>query len=739
QTKDNYIKSTMSLFRIILYFMIFLLASGTIINHTNPLCTAINPKNNQYADLRDLQRTEKDGYWIARDEKNNRNFSINICAPLIVNTTFTDNMGSENVSAMYVEEDKVFSIGETSSKIYFQGEKLVLQYKNGSLCPGNTTFRKSTVISFICNPHMYKKPLIFFVADVNSCAYFFEWHTAYACTKTKNEHIIKHSVVFGIILSIAFFTKPLQQNLSTLPMTPIFKKLVENDKESMSIEFRQYKESFSYNDLIHCILTFKSSLQTIKQCKDLEQKRVAIFLEPGFMYATAIFGIWAAGGISVPICITHPISEIKYIVEDCQVEIIVTSLALEERLKNIVAHIKKHIHIHILSKPILIQQQKEIQSLLPFDLDRGALIIYTSGTTGLPKGVLTTHRNIFTQVISLIEAWKYSPKDRLLHVLPLHHIHGIINALVCPLYAGGTIEFLQKFSAKDVWFRFLDLNSPQISQFMAIPTIYSKLIDYYEKYGVGIDNVELKSRMKKIRLMISGSAELPISLRKKWYELTGQILLERYGMTETGMILSGGLDLEKRLEGSVGWELPYIKVRLVNTEDSIDEGEIWVSGDAVFKEYFNKPDATKNAFVYEKDGTRWFKTNDIATRTKNGAYILRGRQNIDIIKYSGYKISALEIQQKIHSLPYIREVAVLGIHDDVWTQKIAALVTLTSNKRELILSDLRSDLRNMLASYKLPTLLKILPNGIPKNHIGKVDKKKLVKEFDYGDIQKWPN
>lgn len=272
---------------------------------------------------------------------------------------------------------------------------------------------------------------------------------------------------------------------------------------------------------------------------------------------------------------------------------------------------------------------------------------------------------------------------------------------------------------------------------MAIPTIYSKLIHHYTNIGTGISDTELKSRMKQIRLMVSGSAELPITLRKKWHEITGHILLERYGMTETGMVLSGGLELEKRLEGSVGWELPYVKVRLVNTEDSIYDGELWVSGDTVFKEYFNKPDETKKAFVYEKDGTKWFKTNDIVTKMKNGAYIIRGRKNIDIIKSGGYKISALEIQQKILSLPYIYEAVVVGISDEVWTQRVAALVSVTPDRKDLTLNDLRSDLKEILAGYKIPTILKILPDGIPKNYMGKVNKVNLIKEFDHGNIQKW--
>ncbi|CCJ29020.1 unnamed protein product [Pneumocystis jirovecii] len=142
--------------------------------------------------------------WLIKDEENNRSYSINICAPLIFNTTEIHEIDHENVSAIYIDKNETFSIGSIPSNIHFQGEKLVLQYENGSLCPGNSAFRKSTTISFICNPHMYKKPLIFFIADINSCAYFFEWHTAYACSKTLNKHLIKPGVVFSIILSIAF-------------------------------------------------------------------------------------------------------------------------------------------------------------------------------------------------------------------------------------------------------------------------------------------------------------------------------------------------------------------------------------------------------------------------------------------------------------------------------------------------------------------------------------------------------
>lgn len=174
-------------------------------SHTNPPCTATNPKTNRHVDLSPLRRTKEDGHnWFIKDDNSNRSFSINICAPVIENTTSVQGIDPEHIGAIYVDGDEMFSIGEPSSHIYFQGDKIVLQYKNGSLCPGNTTFRKSTTISFICDPHMHNKPLIFFIADVDTCAYFFELHTAYACLKTYEEHLINPGAVFGIMLLIAF-------------------------------------------------------------------------------------------------------------------------------------------------------------------------------------------------------------------------------------------------------------------------------------------------------------------------------------------------------------------------------------------------------------------------------------------------------------------------------------------------------------------------------------------------------
>ncbi|QSL65409.1 hypothetical protein MERGE_002719 [Pneumocystis wakefieldiae] len=191
----------MGLSRTILYFIIFMTIPGLAIDNSNFSCTAIKSKTNEHVDLQKLRRTQKDSYsWNVRDDDDNIDFNINICAPVITNVTSIDGVDLKHVGAMYVEGNETFSIGEISSNIHFQGDKLVLQYRNGSLCPGNTTFRKSTTISFICDPSIQSKPLIFFVGQADKCAYFFEWHTAYACTKKK--HIFGPGTIFGIILLI---------------------------------------------------------------------------------------------------------------------------------------------------------------------------------------------------------------------------------------------------------------------------------------------------------------------------------------------------------------------------------------------------------------------------------------------------------------------------------------------------------------------------------------------------------
>lgn len=330
--------------------------------------------------------------------------------------------------------------------------------------------------------------------------------------------------------------------------------------------------------------------------------------------------------------------------------------------------------------PFTAQDSAASISLPPFHpscpLSRRALMIYTSGTTSNPKGCVTTHQNITFQADCLVKAWQYTPADHLIHVLPLHHVHGIINGLTATLLAGATVEMHPRFDAQTTWSRWQDVGSS--TMFFAVPTIYSKLVDYFDAHIRATDaEAAAREGARALRLVVSGSAALPTPIRDRFLEITGQTLLERYGMTEIGMAISCGLELERRIDGSVGWPLPGVQVRLVDKDtgrviDAPDEdGIIEVKGDNVFLEYWRRPEATAREF--SPDG--WFRTGDVARRrASDGAYFIQGRASVDLIKSGGYKISALEVERKMLALDAVQEVAVVGLADEEWGQRVAAVV-----------------------------------------------------------------
>ncbi|KAJ1913345.1 hypothetical protein IWQ60_009255 [Tieghemiomyces parasiticus] len=385
------------------------------------------------------------------------------------------------------------------------------------------------------------------------------------------------------------------------------------------------------------------------------------------------------------------------------------------------------------------------------------MIIYTSGTTGRPKGVVTTHRNIAAQIGALVNAWGWSPNDRIYHALPLHHIHGIINALNCGLASGATVEMAPKFRADQAWQRWTDPDSPPISLFMAVPAMYSKLLQAYDGMG-GPAQDQARAACGQFRLMVSGSSALPQPLFRRWREVSGHTLLERYGMTEIGMALSNPADAPgQRVEGNVGFPLSGVKVRLVDSggRDITDQpdvsGELLVAGDAVFQEYWNRPDATRAAFLLSDDGTRWFKTGDTASvghDSKSGSpatnaslppgyWRILGRNSQDILKSGGYKLSALEIERQLLAHPQVADVAVVGVPDETLGQTVAAIVQVVPPETDSVLmagtilspGALVEFCRPRMARYKIPRTWKLSTEDIPRNAMGKVNKKDLVRLY----------
>jgi malonyl-CoA/methylmalonyl-CoA synthetase len=261
---------------------------------------------------------------------------------------------------------------------------------------------------------------------------------------------------------------------------------------------------------------------------------------------------------------------------------------------------------------------------------------------------------------------------------------------------------------------------------MAVPTIYRKLIAAWEAADSSRQS-RWSAGAARLRLMVSGSAALPVQTLARWREITGHTLLERYGMTEIGMALSNPLHGERRA-GSVGAPLPGMEVRLVDEQGvpvaDGTPGEIEVRGSNVFLEYWGRPDATREAF---RDG--WFRTGDVAV-LEGGAYRILGRTSVDIIKTGGYKVSALEIEEVLRTHPAIAECAVVGVADAEWGERVAAAVELRPG-RELDLASLKGWAREQLAPYKIPRELRVVA-ALPRNAIGKVVKPDIAALFRTG-------
>jgi len=457
--------------------------------------------------------------------------------------------------------------------------------------------------------------------------------------------------------------------------------------------------------------------------------KIAFLTPNNGQYVGVQWAVWMSGGVAVPLCKSHPTSTLKYYVEDSEAGLIIVT----EDMKDMVAGLG--VEVMVVGEAT----EDDAVELNPaiVGADDPAMILYTSGTTGPPKGVVLTHSNLEHQAKCLISAWEWTKEDKILHVLPLHHTHGIVNCLLCPLTVGASVTMMGSFNAAKVW-DILTAEPPTVNLFMAVPTIYAKLLEHFSAVGLSKEETT-RACSSNFRLMVSGSAALPVPVLERWREVSGHTLLERYGMTEIGMALSNPLHGE-RYPGCVGRPLPGVQARLVrwgeggdcdvlaegdsqdiSTADS-QEGELLIKGPNVFKEYFNKPEATKKEFT--EDG--WFKTGD-TSKIGSGVFKILGRTSVDIIKSGGYKISALDVERVLLTHPDITDVAVVGVEDQTWGQKVAAVVVIKQGT-SLDLGMLKEWCKDKMAKYWTPTELRILEE-MPRNVMGKVNKKELIKNI----------
>ncbi|XP_020711595.1 malonate--CoA ligase ACSF3, mitochondrial isoform X1 [Athalia rosae] len=515
---------------------------------------------------------------------------------------------------------------------------------------------------------------------------------------------------------------------------------------------------------------YLSSLQFANQITQAvsasRQERVAFLMPNDANYVITQWACWMSGQIAVPLSSAHPTPVLEYYITDSDARVLVTTPQFLPLVEPIAKDTNRQIIVldDTLRKLAMKFDGKKANNKDHFEHESGdlpeagidgdfynnsdALFIYTSGTTGKPKGVVLSHKNIQAQVSSLVNAWDWTEKDIILHTLPLYHIHGIVNVLLCPLHVGARCVMLPKFEAPSIWSQLLAVdiqNAERVNVFMAVPTIYTKLIQEYDQRFS--KNEKMKEYIhtvcsNKIRLMVSGSAPLPQPVFNRWEEITGHRLLERYGMSETGMTLSNPLK-GKRIPGTVGIPLPGVEVRLTKPDatgsgtevllqgsskglqkggesQNAVSGNLEVRSDGVFTRYWNKPEATKKEFT--EDG--WFKTGDTA-QYEDGVYKILGRSSIDIIKTGGYKVSALNVETEILGHPHVQDCSVVGVPDETWGQRIAAVVVLREGT-ELVLPELREFAKKSLPDYAVPSILKVV-DAIPKNAMGKVNKVDLLK------------
>lgn len=491
---------------------------------------------------------------------------------------------------------------------------------------------------------------------------------------------------------------------------PAIIRTAETFRESIAIHDEGL--SFTYNDLLQASHDLASVL--LAGAADLSGACIAFMVDPGFAFVTTQWAIWRAGGVAVPLCLTHPLPSLAYVLEDTRSETVLVSPRYAEVLSDYSA--SQELRLIVLG-----QEAMGARADLPVvDAGRDAMILYTSGTTSRPKGVVLTHDNLEAQIRTLVEAWGWSRTDHIVNVLPLHHIHGIVNVVCCSLWSGATLTFLRPFSADRLFDLFL---GGRINVFMAVPTIYFKLIAYWSQLPAD-RQAEIRKRLLGFRLMVCGSAALPVKVMDDWRLISGHTLLERYGMTEIGMAISNPLTAERRA-GQVGLPLPGVDVRLVDEQGQVvapgEPGEIQVRGRTVFKAYLHRPEATEEAFA----AGGWFRTGDMAI-VADGYYRIMGRTSVDIIKSGGYKISALEIEEVLREHPSIEDCAVVGLPDEEWGELVAAAIVASADIDTEVLG---AWLRERIPSYRMPRRY-IRVEQLPRNAMGKVLKTEVKPLFD---------
>ncbi len=474
---------------------------------------------------------------------------------------------------------------------------------------------------------------------------------------------------------------------------PLFPRLAAPDGAEA---IRLGEQALSYRQLAGAAASMATHLRGLG--------RIAVWAAPTPEFCVGVIGALAAGTTVVPINPGSGSRELEHIVADSAPELLLASAGVE--LPEQLAHL-----------PRIDVDPGAGGGRLPDELSEEAVafVLYTSGTTGLPKGVQIPRRAIVSNLDALAEIWQWTAEDRLTHALPVFHVHGLVLGLLGPLRRGGQVEHVGRFSAQSI----AGALRRGATMVFGVPTMYHRIV------RAAAQDAELADAFAPARLLVSGSAPLPAVDHERMRELTGQAILERYGMTET--LINAGVRLGGAVIPSrVGPPIPGVELTLVDDdgariESSDDEqiGEIAVRGPNLFLGYLNQPEATEQTM---RDG--WFLTGDLATRAASGSLRIVGRRATDMIKSGGYRIGAGEIEAALLEHPAVSEAAVTARPDPDLGERVAAWVVAEPG-RTIEADELTAYVAGLLAKHKCPREVYVVPS-LPRNDMGKVLKRVLA-------------
>ncbi|CAL6283340.1 unnamed protein product [Bathycoccus prasinos] len=516
------------------------------------------------------------------------------------------------------------------------------------------------------------------------------------------------------------------------------------------------------------LFNFSHTLARSKVLRDVGiGDRVGIYCAPNAEFVASVYAIWMRGAVAVPVSAFGDEADRAHVARDSGMKTCLVPPRRNDEFFRRSGDVKEEEftcgeaeirRVHKIPKwalkPCDFQKDWLEDVRQKSDESVGALILYTSGTTGQPKGVLHTRQSLYSQAKTLSDAWEISKKDRLLHCLPLHHVHGLVNGVLASHASGATVEFTDsfKFDPRYFWRRMRN-SGPQITMFYGVPTMYAMALRQLDVY----DNADRRRREKEeedgkterkekvstrsecaeeakaLRLCVSGSAACPPSILDQWNRLTGNQspLLERYGMTEIGMALSQKLDFSSRAPGSVGEPLANSECKILDDATN----ELLVKGPGIFKEYWNNTKATEEAFT--SDG--YFKTGDVVSVSADKKdWRIVGRASVDVLKVGGEKVSALEIEARVLEglgKTSLKEIAVFGEADENYGERAVAIVAPTDEYKSLenfsdksFDDEVKAWTRENLTSERWITKTYVV-DSIPRNAMGKVNKKSLKATF----------